>query len=184
MAQLAAMGVSVPDDHRGETPIAGGWQVVSQRLIEADEQTPNESSLSVGIRKRKFEGQEEEEEAGEAVAKRGWGSTTKVYPTNAKPDLEALLAGTIPVKTEVDVLVIKKEELDRPAIDDHICDDAEDKNDTSVVEDNVRPKQQEVSQLLTLPFQALDQPTDTTDNTTERPDFVFRKRKPKTSRQK
>ena len=49
--------------------------------------------LNVGVRKRKHEGAEEEEEAGEAVVRRGWGSTTREYPGNlaSVEDIGALL---------------------------------------------------------------------------------------------
>lgn len=104
LQQLAEMGVSVPEDYRREMAMAGDWQTTSQRLIYDDvkKEEANEDSkgsvLNVGVRKRKFEGQEEEEEAGETVVRRGWGSTTRAYPgaDAADDDLDSLLKTTKP----------------------------------------------------------------------------------------
>ena len=90
------MGVAVPEDFRREMAMAGDWQTTSERLIyendflkkeEAEDVKPE--ALSVGVRKRKFEGQEEEEEAGETVVRKGWGSTMRTYP-GARGDEEEL----------------------------------------------------------------------------------------------
>ena len=106
LAQLAAMGVAVPEDFRREMAMAGDWQTVSEtpvyeEVIKKEEDTKDAKSsvlkdgpsqLNIGIRKRKYEGQEEEEEAGERVMRKGWGSTTKAYPgSNSDMDLDALL---------------------------------------------------------------------------------------------
>ncbi|KAK4943868.1 hypothetical protein LTR10_016584 [Elasticomyces elasticus] len=96
-AQLADMGIAVPEQFRGEMAMAGDWNVVSRQVIN---EPPPEPSLSVGVKKRKFEGQEEEEEAGEVVARRGWGASTKRYPGQDTTDLDDLLAGAIPLKKE------------------------------------------------------------------------------------
>ena len=67
--------------------MAGDWQTTSERPIydndfakkeEAEDVKPG--GLNMGIRKRRFEGQEEEEEAGETVVRKGWGSTIRAYP--------------------------------------------------------------------------------------------------------
>lgn len=111
MAQLAEMGVAVPQEFRGEMALAGEWQTVSERTIE-DPGKDGDSAINIGVRKRKFEGQEEEEEAGERVVKKGWGSTTRKYPgfQEEDEDLDALLQTTtvvngkrsdrLPVKAE------------------------------------------------------------------------------------
>lgn len=83
--------------------MAGDWQTTSERIIyendflkkeEAEDVKPG--ALNVGVRKRKFEGQEEEEEAGEKVVRKGWGSTIRTYPGagDDEEDLNALLKGT------------------------------------------------------------------------------------------
>ena len=83
--------------------MAGDWQTTSERLVYDNDMAKKEEpedvkpgGLNVGVRKRKFEGQEEEEEAGETVVRRGWGSTTRAYPGSGgdEDDLSALLNST------------------------------------------------------------------------------------------
>lgn len=94
--QLAEMGIAVPGDSGAAITASGGWQVVSRKPVSESTETV-EDKLNIGVRKRKFEGQEEEEEAGETVVKRGWGSTTKTYPgaNSTSDDLSSLLTGAI-----------------------------------------------------------------------------------------
>jgi len=102
LQQLAEMGVAVPEDFRREMAMAGDWQITSERpvfgAVKKGEETEDSKAnvLNVGVRKRKFEGQEEEEEAGETVVRKGWGSTTRTYPGAAAEDddLDALLKTT------------------------------------------------------------------------------------------
>lgn len=100
LAQLAEMGVAIPEDFRKEMAMAGEWQTLSETPIheagnikgELEDRKPQ--TLNVGVRKRKYEGQEEDEEAGEMLARRGWGSTTRVYPglnDRGEDDLDLLL---------------------------------------------------------------------------------------------
>lgn len=102
LAQLAEMGIAVPEEFRGDLAMAGDWQVVSERVIhdhdhdngeegvkkEEDGEEGNEErkyaaagGLSIGVRKRKYKGQRDEEEGGGGdevgemmAARRGWGS--------------------------------------------------------------------------------------------------------------
>lgn len=108
LAQLADLGVAVPEDFRKEMAMAGDWQTTSERIVydrvkeEEDRDTKSEA-LNVGVRKRKFEGQEEEEEAGEVVARRGWGAQIRAYPgmtDDGDDDLNALLSTTKALKRE------------------------------------------------------------------------------------
>ena len=98
LAQLAAMGVAIPEDFRREMAMAGDWQTLSERPVysdgfkkEEDREDVKPNNLNIGVRKRKFEGQEEEEEAGEVVVKRGWGSTTRTYGGAGEDDLDSLI---------------------------------------------------------------------------------------------
>jgi hypothetical protein len=88
--------------------MVGDWQTTSQRIIydtlkkEEDDEDVKSSGLSIGVRKRKFEGQEEEEAAVETVVRKGWGSTTRTYPGSgeeANNDLDALLKITKNLKS-------------------------------------------------------------------------------------
>ena len=109
LEQLAELGVAVPEDFRKEMAMAGDWQTTSQRIIydtvkkEGDMEDVKPGGLNIGVRKRKFEGQEEEEEAaGEAVVRRGWGSAIRTYPgigRDGDDDLDDLLKTTNIVKS-------------------------------------------------------------------------------------
>ncbi|KAF4635799.1 hypothetical protein G7Y89_g2276 [Cudoniella acicularis] len=89
LAQLAEMGVTIPDEFRPDMAIAGEWQVTEERIVDLDgEKKPD--SIALGVRKRTLE--EEEEELAEAK-KRRWGSTYRTHPTEEDDgDLEALLS--------------------------------------------------------------------------------------------
>ena len=89
--------------------MVGDWQTTSERIIyendfmkkeEGEDTKPG--TLNVGVRKRKFEGQEEEEEAGETVVRKGWGSTIRTYPGAGgdEEDLNTLLKSTKTVLRE------------------------------------------------------------------------------------
>ena len=103
LAQLAEMGVAIPEDFRREMAMAGDWETTSEALVYENDFMKKEEpedvkpgGLNVGVRKRKFEGQEEEEEAGEAVVRKGWGSTIRAYPGPGDDDgdLDTLLQST------------------------------------------------------------------------------------------
>ncbi|KAJ5814971.1 Zinc finger U1-type [Penicillium riverlandense] len=99
MAQLADMGIAVPQEYRADMAVAGDWQTMSETKIDDES-----AKLSVGVRKRKLEGQEEEEEdehAPEPFVSKGWGSRMRVYPgaqEEREEDLDALLASTKDIK--------------------------------------------------------------------------------------
>lgn len=86
LAQLAEMGVSIPDGYRPEMAMPGEWQVTAERIIEPDAEKKPEA-LALGVRKRVVEDEEGEAE----VKKRRWGSTYKTHPETDDTDLDALL---------------------------------------------------------------------------------------------
>ncbi|KAL2809913.1 hypothetical protein BJX63DRAFT_403820 [Aspergillus granulosus] len=101
MAQLAELGVAIPDPYRGDMALAGDWQTVSEKVIRAEgEEEVQQPTL--GVRKRKHDLDEEEEEAkreAEKFVSRGWGSATRRYPgAQDDEDLDALLSSTKDVK--------------------------------------------------------------------------------------
>ena len=109
LAQLAEMGVAIPEDFRKDMAMAGDWQTTSETPIyengfmkKEDTEDVKPEGLNVGVRKRKYEGQEEREEAGETVARKGWGSTIRTYPGDeaGEDDLAALLKNTKSVRRE------------------------------------------------------------------------------------
>ncbi|MCJ1336107.1 hypothetical protein MMC09_001383 [Bachmanniomyces sp. S44760] len=105
MAQLADMGISVPEDYRREVAMAGDWQTMSETPIyetlkkeEGDEGNVKSSGLNVGVRKRKPEDEEDEAglDDGRPARRKGWGTTARNYPGRAgdDDDLDALLDAT------------------------------------------------------------------------------------------
>lgn len=96
-AQLAEMGIEVPDNFRAEMAIPGQWQSISKPI---ETEPKPEDTLSVGVRKRKVE-DEDGEESGGTVQRRGWGTSTRRYPGNDDPDLDALLSETVTKKETV-----------------------------------------------------------------------------------
>ena len=177
LATLAEMGLAIPDEFRGDMALAGDWQVVSQRKIE---ETQPDDSLNIGVRKRKYEGQEEEEEAGETVAKRGWGSTVKSYPghTAEDPDLDALLLGVKPVKRAESTPVLEHGQVDGVAKQESFptaAKDVPDSESTAAVV-SIKKEEPQGDADLTRPPKVED--TASADATT----VVFKKRKHKTLR--
>lgn len=174
LAQLVDMGIAVPDEYRGDMALAGEWKVTSQRNIE---EPKAEEPLSVGIRKRKFEGQEEEEEAGEIVVRRGWGSTLKRFPGNDRADttdLDSLLSGVTTAKKEEEASGIKLEK-DAPITVQDGMDLKFTKFAPTASNDSILLKREET----TDPTKLLLAPLTDTSPANDMPDVVFKKRKSK-----
>jgi hypothetical protein len=165
--QLVDMGVAVPDEYRADLALAGDWKIVSQRKV--DEPVIDES-LNKGVRKRKLEGQEEEEEAGETVVRRGWGSTIRRYPGDASDDLDALLS-VKSLKKQEEREIVKKEDGSDPGIDKPTGTLAE---STQSINDNSLPRMKIDVAEESLKPNLLDIPE-------EPPAPVFKKRKQKTA---
>jgi hypothetical protein len=99
--QLAALGVTLPDQARGDLAIAGDWKTVSEVVGEVNEDGEFKAlALNKGVRKRKLDEEEEEQkEAGEVITKRkGWGHTYKSFPGSkgGEDDVESLLVKKTP----------------------------------------------------------------------------------------
>jgi hypothetical protein len=96
-AQLAAMGIKVPDEVRGENAMAGEWKTVSTKVVGEDGKVQDSKGLSTGVRKRKVDEEEEEaREMGEVITrKKGWGNKLRSFPGkmgDSGDDVEALFA--------------------------------------------------------------------------------------------
>ena len=100
IVQLAEMGVSIPEEFRREIAMAGEWQTISTREIEPHDKEGKSSTLNVGVRKRKPDGPEDqEEEMNKRSVKRNWGSATRHYPgTEGDDELDSLLQKTKDIK--------------------------------------------------------------------------------------
>lgn len=100
ISQLAAMGVVVPEEYRADMALAGDWKTISETRVEPQLGLEGPSK-SIGVRKRKLEGDEEERDEAEpeVVVNKGWGSRTKQYPgVQDDGDLDDLLASTQGIK--------------------------------------------------------------------------------------
>jgi hypothetical protein len=109
VAQLAEMGISIPDEFRGEMAMAGEWQVTSQRILEpqAEGETKPEA-IGFGVRKRAVE--EEDEEVVQAKRSK-WGSAYRKHPevNTEDDDLDALLSQATAPKPTGAVPEVKEE---------------------------------------------------------------------------
>lgn len=108
--QLLAMGVALPEELKREVTGVSGWQTVSERVIQPQDDTSlagilkkeedsKEGVLSKGVHKRRAEGDEEDVEEAVARQRKAWGSSLKRYPGDGRgdgeggEDLDALLSG-------------------------------------------------------------------------------------------
>ncbi len=187
--------MAVPDDFRKEMAMVGDWQVTSQRVVydtpkrEEDEDVKS-GRLAIGIRKRKFEGQEEEDEAGETVVRRGWGSTTRTYPSanDEEDDLEVLLNNAKSLKRGDQDLGDKKPQMPVPPAD---------RADTAIKEEDApyhAPDVPSIKREESSDTSAIPDATPAQDEAeaapikselgAQEPGVVFKKRKAKPMRQK
>ncbi|KFZ05666.1 hypothetical protein V501_08141 [Pseudogymnoascus sp. VKM F-4519 (FW-2642)] len=108
-SQLAELGISIPDEFRGEMAMPGEWQVTSQRLIapEGDGEKKPEA-IGFGVRKRVAE--DEDEETVQAK-KSKWGSAYRKHPgaDAENDDLDELLSRVTAPKVEPGALETKRE---------------------------------------------------------------------------
>lgn len=99
IAQLAALGVAVPEEYRKEMAVAGEWSTVKERRLQPakteqeqikQEDASEEFERSVGVRKRKAEDDEEDESAKmrDGAPDRRWGSRMKTYKVADEGDVD------------------------------------------------------------------------------------------------
>jgi hypothetical protein len=183
IAQLAEMGVAVPEEYRGDMALAGEWQTLSETKV--DPEALEGAAKSIGVRKRKNDGDEEDDEhIPEPVARQGWGSRMKTYPgaQDEDEDLDALLASTKDLKkTKIATPTITKEEpqeqKQEPASGVKTEDKATDSKPTSTdAASQVKKEEPEEASALTEP--AADEKPPVKEATGP----VFKKRKPKVLR--
>lgn len=188
MAQLADMGVAIPEEYRRDMALAGDWQTTSVKVIRDDNENGKPATKSIGVRKRKAEGDadgDEEQEEPERLVSKGWGTTTRKYPgaQGEDEDLDALLASTKNVKkvkpsTENEMSEV--EGVKKEAADDNVPkSEGEAAAATPAQESKQAPiKQEEPIDITSAP--------PSVKNEVEEPDpaggVVFKKRKPKAMR--
>lgn len=103
MAQLAALGVVVPEDFRKENVMVGDWQTAAQKVtrdtkseIKAEQELGVRLGLNDGVHKRKVEEKEEEEETvklEEGIRRPRYGRDLRALPED-DDDLDLLLGST------------------------------------------------------------------------------------------
>ncbi|OQE42869.1 hypothetical protein PENCOP_c003G00677 [Penicillium coprophilum] len=181
MAQLVAMGVAVPQEFRADMALAGDWQTTSETTVEV-QQGLEGPTKSIGIRKRKLEGEEEDEHAPEPIVNKGWGSRMRLYPGAQEDEgLDDLLASTKDIKRTK--TYIPKVELDeqeevigQPTLIAK-TDDNPPKKEPRETNESIKVKTEEPTQSSVEPaFEEKPQSEDAA------PGVVFKKRKPKTMR--
>lgn len=178
LAQLLEMGIDIPDEFKPDMALAGGWQVVSQRIIEEDNGEKKPEAIALGVRKRQVE--EEDEEVLEAKKKR-YGSSYRTHPTeDDQGDLDALLnnitrKGKEPAtKLEPDI----KQELKVEPETDTLPSNSEMPSEEQAP---VVVKKEESDSISAIPaVPALKQEAEEPAAT----GIIFKKRKPKNIRQK
>jgi hypothetical protein len=180
MEQLAAMGVAISSDLRGDLAMPGDWTVTSTRVINDDERVRAEAR-AVGVRKR--EQTEEEKEVEEAVRelerprkkKKAWGARLM---KEEDAELDALLSGDLIKNENPDPDSVKKEgeaaknEEDSEIKEEHNGDDVK-KEDSNP---RIEPGKDDSSLVPNLP----EDPEASSATATP----IFKKRKPKNIRQK
>ncbi|RHZ74635.1 hypothetical protein CDV55_104494 [Aspergillus turcosus] len=182
IAQLAEMGIAIPDEYRGELALAGEWQTVSERVIRSgDDAEEGKPGSSIGVRKRKMEGDEEEQEArqeAERFVSQGWGSRTRQYPgAQSDADLDALLDSTKDVKK---VKLSTPDEQSKEKASKEAATPGTDAEHAAARESeppSVKTEDKEVAQLATSDTPAVKQEDEAAPT-----GVVFKKRKPKVLR--
>ncbi|KAG0649631.1 WW domain-containing-binding 4 [Hyphodiscus hymeniophilus] len=88
LAQLAEMGVAIPDEFRPDMAMAGEWEVTSERIVE-EHGKRKPDAMALGVRKRVPDEAEAEEIESK---KRKWGSTYRSHPAEEDDgELDSLL---------------------------------------------------------------------------------------------
>lgn len=176
------MGVAIPQEFRADMALAGEWQTISETKIESAEGLEG-AAKSIGVRKRKHEGDEEEDEhAPEPLERKGWGSRIKTYP-GAREDegLDALLASTTELKKPKMTMAAAAPPAEEPdeqkqkfapvrKAEDEVPNPTALKTDASTV-----VKEEE-------PAEASVPPNHEETQKEETPGVIFKKRKPKAMR--
>ena len=176
IAQLAEMGIAIPEEYRADMALAGDWQTVSETKI----QEPDElATKSIGVRKRKHDGgnDDEEDQVPEQYENKGWGSRMRSYPNSRDNDgddgdLDALLASTRELKK------IKNDSNEYEA-KEYLNPDALSK-DEEAAEPN--PEAHTTTAVKAEEVDDTANASNKKPTSSETPGVVFKKRKPKAMR--
>jgi hypothetical protein len=180
IAQLAEMGVAIPQEFRAEMALAGEWQTTSETRIEP-QQGLEGPTKSVGVRKRKLEGEDEEDEhASEPVVNKGWGSRMKQYPgAQDDGDLDDLLASTKEIK-KTKTFTPKAELVEQETNPAAPTSSAKKQDTPAKVESQDTDESTVVKTEESTPSEPVTEEKPQSEDAA--PSVVFKKRKPKTMR--
>ncbi|KAK3905158.1 hypothetical protein C8A05DRAFT_41864 [Staphylotrichum tortipilum] len=194
LEQLADLGVNIPTELRGNMAMAGEWTVTTTRVVNSGSGTsdgPSAESRATGV-KRERERTEEEKEQDEAIKglfkrPRKWGIDSKTMPADEDAELEALLSGPL-VKTkkeeDAETTPIKPEGVKTEYSTGEMPEDdgaRSVKHEPLPVVVKTEPMEEQLGDDVGAPNESA--PGGGTP-AAEAPAVVFKKRKPKTTRQK
>lgn len=181
LESLAELGVSIPDQLRGNMAMAGEWTVTNVKVVEEEEDGGDKRVVGV---KRERERTEEEKEAEEAIRglfdrkRRRWGRDSKVAGEE-DGELEALLSGPL-VKKEVKGEVKEEVKEEEGVVKQEEGVDREVKREEGEQVPAIKKEPSSDDGLGDVGAQNGGAP----EVTEETPAVVFKKRKPKNVRQK
>lgn len=179
--QLALMGVSIPQEFRGDLAMAGEWTVTATTVVEerpgGEDDGPGARARGVHKRERTEEEQEEEKAVKSLFKKpRRWGRDARAVPGDE--DLDALLSGGLLVKKTDDKS--EAEDVKKEDVQDGEEIPAETSPDGPVVK-----KEEEAEEKELPPVKKEDDAKQERDASGgDVPVVAFKKRKPKNIRQK
>jgi hypothetical protein len=85
MEQLAQLGVAVPEEFRADLALPGEWQTTSTTIInDPESENADPETKVIGIRKRKVD--EDEAELEDPPRHKGWGRSYREYPGSRTTD--------------------------------------------------------------------------------------------------
>lgn len=171
MAQLAAMGVAIPEEYRTDVAMAGDWQTVSRKSAAKEVKSEGKNvMLTSAEKKRKMKDREEQEDEQEEEVlanRRGWGRALKKFPTDrmgGTQDLDSLLGGPI---------MLKKEEVDSEKHNDEVKGEKEEKEQTTqdIKDESIESLQEQKPSVMEAKSSQPPEPSE--------PPVMFKKRKAK-----
>lgn len=187
LAQLAEMGVSIPDEFKPDMAMAGEWTVTKETVLEANGERKTEA-VALGVRKR--EPNDEEQEEAE-IKKKRWGSKFRSHPVDEdEGDLDALLdqAMAKPLKPVEVAVVAPKFEMKMTKSNIKVespPDTATNETEKEIPKAEEEVKKEFPNALADIPTLGTAEETPKQEDDEEVPTgVVFKKRKAKNIRQK
>lgn len=173
------MGIAIPEHARAEMAMVGDWQTVARKL-EIEPEQSQDDKLNIGVRKRKYDGDEDAENAEEIMVRKGWGSKLKRYPARddrSDDGLDALLAQPITKQSSKSVgedVVVKTDDTDVKVKHEELAEST-----ALPADEDSRNSPGTASNLLTPHSEVATKDSESNLGSADEPKPVFKKRKPK-----